>query len=203
MSSPSNSEISPLTSPVRASDSRSNDAVTTNIPPLSLSQNSTPPSKADGGATDGADTINEHDFTVCSKKSVGTLALQDKDGATHEGGVRLYPHAALADYGSLKSSGVVAHEVSISSSGSSSSSLSSMRMMEPELVKDVLKKIIDEETPLLGGKQSTCTNGGVDSRPKFLMGIGEKEFWFIFIGILIVNFVSPIVGASKRGAIFL
>jgi len=143
--------------------------------------------------TDEVDTINEHGFTVYSKNSVGALGFQDEDGATYEGGVRLFSHATLADYGSVKS-GAVAHEVPISSSGSSSSSLSSMRTMEPELVKDnVLKRIIDEETPLIGGKQTTSTSttgGGGDTRPKFLMGIGEKEFWFIFTGILIVNFVS-------------
>ncbi|RPB27224.1 MFS general substrate transporter [Terfezia boudieri ATCC MYA-4762] len=63
--------------------------------------------------------------------------------------------------------------------------------MEPELVQDnVLKKIIDEETPLIGGKQSTGTSGGGDAGSKFLTGISEKEFWFIFTGILIVNFVG-------------
>lgn len=190
MSSPSNSEISPLSSPVRISDGRRND---TNIPPLSLLRNSTPPSRQYDPATDeDADTINEHGFTVYSRDSAGTLIIQDEDEATHEGGVGLLPHAVLVDYGSIKSPGAVVHSVSISSSGSSSSSLSSMRMMEPELVQDnVLKKIIDEETPLIGGKQSTSTSEGGDGRPKFLMGISEKEFWIIFTGILVVNFVSP------------
>lgn len=192
MSSPSNSEISPLSSPVRASDSLSNGVVNTNIPPLSLSQNSTQPYST---VTDeGPGTTNEHGFTIYSTNSVGTLVLQDEDEAVSDGGVRLFPHAALKDYGSMKSFDAVVHEAPISSSGSSSSSLSTMRMIEPELVKgdddNVLKKIVDEETPLIGGKQSTSTDEGRDGKPKFLMGISEKEFWFIFTGILIVNFVS-------------
>lgn len=100
------------------------------------------------------------------------------------------------DYGSFKSPLVRADPVS--SGSSSTTSLSSLGENLPTAVHDdALRKMIGEETPLLmGGKCGEEAPGGV-KKTKFLMGISEKEFWFIFTGILIVNFVGFIGPPGK------
>ena len=85
----------------------------------------------------------------------------------------------------------VVHAQPLSSSSSSSSSLSSMCSDDDFGRDNALAKIADEETPLLFKKPMGGV-AGVDEEGKtrFLMGISEKQFWFIFTGILVVNFVS-------------
>lgn len=76
----------------------------------------------------------------------------------------------------------------VSSGSSSTTDLSSMG--RDELDQDnVLRKIVDEETPLIS-KDSYARQLGSGRTSKFLMGLSEREFWIIFTGILIVNFVS-------------
>lgn len=91
-----------------------------------------------------------------------------------------------ANYGSIiRSSRVNSAPIS---SGSSSATLCSI-LVDSSGQSNFLDKKITEETPLKT-RTPDCYDEGAIIKTKFLLGVNEKQFWLMFTGIMIVNFVG-------------
>lgn len=131
--------------------------------------------------TPGNDSYVQRRLSMCSETNIGTPTCRSI------GEQPLLPQWQMGttNYGSTSSSGMNA---ALISSGSSSATLCSIVADNPGQ-GGFLDKKVTEETPLIT-KISDCHEEVIITKTKFLLGISEKQFWFIFMGILITNFVG-------------